>query len=72
MELGGTGFPKHPGEAMTIRKSHQSPAVQKLYEEFLGQPLSHKCHDVLHTYYTPSERRTMNCTGDERNKVNVK
>ena len=57
---------------MTIRKSHQSPAVQKLYEEFLGQPLSHKSHGLLHTYYTPRERRTMNCTRDEVNKVNVK
>ncbi|MCX8053231.1 MAG: NADH-dependent [FeFe] hydrogenase, group A6 [Armatimonadetes bacterium] len=46
-------------ESMTIRKSHENPAVQKLYEEFLGHPLSHKSHELLHTHYTPRERRTI-------------
>ena len=40
-------------ERMTTRKSHQNPAVQALYEEFLGQPLGHKSHELLHTKYTP-------------------
>lgn len=39
--------------AMTIRRSHENPAVQALYEEFLGEPLSPKSHELLHTHYTP-------------------
>lgn len=34
-----------------IRESHKNPAVKKLYEEFLEKPLSHKSHELLHTYY---------------------
>jgi iron-only hydrogenase group A len=36
---------------MPIRKSHDNPAVQALYKEFLGQPLSAKAHELLHTHY---------------------
>jgi NADH-quinone oxidoreductase subunit G len=36
-----------------IRCSHHNPAVKKLYEEYLGKPLSHKSHELLHTHYTP-------------------
>ena len=36
-----------------IRKSHQNPAVQALYKEFLGQPLGEKSHHLLHTHYQP-------------------
>lgn len=32
-----------------IRFSHENPSVQKLYEEFLEKPLSHKAHMLLHT-----------------------
>jgi NADH-quinone oxidoreductase subunit G len=35
------------------RKSHQNPFIQKLYDEFLGTPLGHKSHALLHTHYTP-------------------
>lgn len=42
-------------EAMTLRKSHQNPAVAKLYEEYLKRPLGHKSHMLLHTEYV--ERR---------------
>ncbi|MCE5314262.1 MAG: NADH-dependent [FeFe] hydrogenase, group A6 [Armatimonadota bacterium] len=45
-------------ESMPIRKSHENPAVVKLYEEFLGKPLSHKSHELLHTNYTARSRRT--------------
>ena len=38
--------------AMEIRKSHENPAVKKLYEEFLGEPNGHKAHELLHTHYT--------------------
>jgi NADH-quinone oxidoreductase subunit G len=38
--------------AMTIRCSHENFYVQQLYSEFLGKPLSHKAHELLHTTYT--------------------
>ncbi|MFZ5651393.1 MAG: NADH-dependent [FeFe] hydrogenase, group A6 [Bacillota bacterium] len=37
--------------AMVLRKSHENPAVQELYKQFLGKPLGHKSHDLLHTEY---------------------
>ncbi|MEW5866141.1 MAG: NADH-dependent [FeFe] hydrogenase, group A6 [Bacillota bacterium] len=36
---------------MPLRKSHLNPAVQQLYKEFLGEPLGHKSHELLHTHY---------------------
>ncbi|AYO31031.1 MAG: NADP-reducing hydrogenase subunit HndD [Thermoanaerobacteraceae bacterium] len=38
--------------SMKLRKSHENPAVQTLYKEFLGKPLSEKSHHLLHTHYT--------------------
>jgi NADP-reducing hydrogenase subunit HndD len=35
----------------TIRKSHENPYIKKLYEEFLGKPMSEKAHHLLHTHY---------------------
>ncbi|EIW00718.1 NADH-dependent [FeFe] hydrogenase, group A6 [Thermoanaerobacter siderophilus] len=40
---------------LPIRKSHKNPAIQKLYEEFLGSPLSEKSHHLLHTHYSKKE-----------------
>ncbi len=37
---------------MKIRKSHENPAVKKIYEEFLKEPLGEKSHHLLHTNYT--------------------
>ncbi len=34
-----------------LRKSHENKGVQKLYEEFLEKPNSHKAHELLHTHY---------------------
>ncbi|MEG0379917.1 MAG: [Fe-Fe] hydrogenase large subunit C-terminal domain-containing protein, partial [Eubacterium sp.] len=34
------------------RKSHQNPAVIRLYEEYLGEPGGHKSHELLHTTYS--------------------
>jgi iron-only hydrogenase group A len=34
-----------------IRKSHENPDIKKLYDEFLGKPLSQKAHKLLHTHY---------------------
>ena len=36
----------------TQRRSHQNPDIQKLYDDFLGQPLSERSHHLLHTHYT--------------------
>ena len=35
----------------TLRKSQDNLAVQKLYDEYLGTPNSHKAHEILHTTY---------------------
>ncbi len=39
-------------ESLSIRKSHMNPSIQKLYQEFLEYPNSHKAHEFLHTVYT--------------------
>ena len=65
--IGGGGQPLHHGRAdilyararalyqedaqKPIRKSHENPYIQKLYEEYLGKPLSEKAHMLLHTHY---------------------
>ncbi len=65
--IGGGGQPYHHGNAdilkkrqmaiyqedsnKSIRKSHENPYIIKLYEEFLGEPMSEKAHHLLHTKY---------------------
>jgi len=65
--IGGGGQPLHHGDSKIlksrakaiyqedankkIRKSHENPYILKLYEEFLGEPLSEKAHHLLHTHY---------------------
>ena len=39
-------------EGKLIRKSHENPAIIRLYKEFLISPLGHKSHELLHTHYT--------------------
>lgn len=36
---------------LPIRKSHMNPSIQKLYQEYLEHPGSHKAHELLHTAY---------------------
>ncbi len=43
-------------QAMTLRKSHENSQIKKLYEEFLGEPGSHKAHELLHTSYVVRSR----------------
>lgn len=43
-------------EEMPIRKSHENPEVTEIYKHFLGEPLGHKSHDLLHTHYKPRKR----------------
>lgn len=65
--VGGGGQPLHHGDVEVVearrkavyeedknkplRKSHENPYIQKLYEEYLGKPLSEKSHALLHTHY---------------------
>jgi iron-only hydrogenase group A len=38
--------------SLPLRKSHENPSVQELYKQFLGQPLGHLSHELLHTHYS--------------------
>ena len=40
---------------LPLRKSHESPVIKTLYEEYFGEPGSHKAHKVLHTTYKERE-----------------
>ena len=42
-------------ERCTLRRSHENPSIIKLYDDFLGKPLSHKAHETLHTSYKPQK-----------------
>lgn len=48
--LRATGLYKDDA-ALPIRKSHENPDVKSIYDEFFGEPGSHKAHDILHTEY---------------------
>jgi len=70
--IGGGGQPYHHGSTeillkrqqalydldkqMPRRKSHENPMLQKLYEDFLEKPGSHKAHELLHTTYSAKQR----------------
>ena len=43
-------------EGRPIRVSHKNPQIIELYEKFLGEPNSHKAHELLHTTYSEKER----------------
>jgi len=65
--IGGGGQPLHHGNVdilkarhnalyeedknKPLRKSHENPFIQQLYEEYLGKPMSEKAHALLHTHY---------------------
>jgi len=71
--IGGGGQPLHHGDSSIlekraaalyredagkpIRKSHENPAIKELYETFLGEPMSEKAHDLLHTHYFDRKRK---------------
>ncbi len=38
-------------EELPLRKSHDNPEITRLYHDFLGKPLGHKSHELLHTHY---------------------
>ena len=35
----------------TVKASHKNPEIIKLYKDFLGKPLEHTSHELLHTHY---------------------
>ncbi len=41
---------------LPMRKSHESPIIKKVYEEYLGQPGGHKSHELLHTSYVARKK----------------
>lgn len=62
--VGGGGQPIHDGvemaperapvlysqdAGMELRFSHENPSITKIYEDYLGKPLSEKSHHLLHT-----------------------
>ena len=38
-------------EKEPIKVSHKNPEIIDIYKDFLGEPLGHKSHDLLHTSY---------------------
>ena len=43
-------------EGMPKRRSHESPVVKEVYENYLGEPGGHKAHELLHCTYVPQTR----------------
>ncbi|MBO5912769.1 MAG: iron hydrogenase small subunit, partial [Clostridia bacterium] len=41
------------------RKSHESPVVKALYDEYFEKPGSHKAHKILHTSYVDRSKNVM-------------
>ncbi len=44
-------------EKLPYRKSHENPAINHLYDEYLKEPLGHKSHELLHTHYHPRNKK---------------
>jgi iron-only hydrogenase group A len=43
-------------ENRPLRKSHDNPSIARIYKEFLGKPLGHRSHELLHTHYEKRSR----------------
>ncbi|MEE4310919.1 MAG: [FeFe] hydrogenase, group A, partial [candidate division KSB1 bacterium] len=39
----------------SVKMSHENESIQRLYKEFLGEPLGKKSHELLHTHYHERE-----------------
>ena len=39
--------------SLDLRRSHDSPVIKTIYDEYFGSPNSEKAHHILHTKYTP-------------------
>jgi len=44
-------------EGKLLRKSHENKDIKLLYSDFLGAPLGHKSHELLHTFYTARNKK---------------
>ena len=42
----------HEDERKPLRESFRNPEIKQIYDEFLGAPLGHRSHELLHTTYT--------------------
>ena len=42
-------------EGSHVRFSHENRSIAKIYEEFLGKPMSHKSHALLHVDHSDSD-----------------
>ncbi len=42
-------------ERSVLRQSHNNTQIQQLYAEYLGEPNSHRAHELLHTSYASRE-----------------
>ena len=47
-------------EGMTLRRSHQNPMVNAIYQEYLGEPGGHKAHSLLHCSYIKQKKYRVN------------
>lgn len=71
--VGGGGQPIHDGEEWAfergknlycldqnakLRFSHENPDINQLYEEYFGEPVSHKAHMLLHTDHLDAMARS--------------
>ena len=43
-------------ETKALRVSHKNPQIAELYANYLGEPNSHKAHELLHTTYSAKEK----------------
>ena len=41
---------------LPMRKSHESPVVDKLYNEYFEKAGSHRAHEILHTHYVKRDK----------------
>ncbi len=54
-KLRGDGLYKNDKQ-MQLGSSKENPVLEKLYNDFLEKPGSHKSHELLHTHYTSRKR----------------
>ena len=44
-------------KSKVLRKSYENPAIEEVYDQFLGGPGTEKAHELLHTHYHAREPR---------------
>ena len=54
-----------------VRQSHNNPLVKKLYADFLGEPLSHRAHELLHTHYIERKQEVKRTIRDIWREINM-